>query len=199
MSFSVQRFLLIPPINFCRGRSCHICPLPTDNGCISGGHTEPWCGTDGGAWGNCNCDDDAAWRIAETCCYEVACGSADNTNCDETPHCAAEAALHEVRCCSDAYNPGWSQHDESCPWAASDLGSGCARNMNHGAAVAYCAAEGGRLCTKAELEADCTKFSGCTHDDELIWSSTGHETACSTTTVAAATTVIVIPDEPSTR
>jgi len=70
--------------------------------------------------------------------------------------------------------------------------------MNHGEAAALCAAGGGRLCTKAELEADCAKFTGCAHDDDLIWSSTGHATACPTT-IAAATTVFVIPDELATR
>ena len=33
-------------------------------------------------------------------------------------------------------------------------------------------AAGARLCTKEELEGNCTRGTGCGHDGELIWSST---------------------------
>ena len=115
------------------------------------------------------------------CCYEAACGRNNNPNCVEDPHCAVEEAIHEVRCCSDVFIGGWMQRGASCPWASSDAwASGCIDGMNHGEAAAHCAAEGARLCTKAELEADCTAYTGCTHDDDLIWTSTPHATSCST-------------------
>jgi hypothetical protein len=34
-----------------------------------------------------------------------------------------------------------------------------------------CADTGGRLCTKEELQADCTAYAGCGHDFDLVWSS----------------------------
>ena len=48
--------------------------------------------------------------------------------------------------------------------------------MNYDKAKAYCAIQGGRLCTKQELLDDCTAYSGCGTnggDFDFIWSSTG--------------------------
>jgi len=54
-------------------------------------------------------------------------------------------------------------------------------------AVALCAAvDGGRLCTENELKNECTSWTGCGHDGDLIWvkpqmvgvdTRTGKETA----------------------
>jgi len=38
-------------------------------------------------------------------------------------------------------------------------------------AEAICSDAGARLCTAAELRADCTRGTGCGHDVDLIWSS----------------------------
>ena len=120
------------------------------------------------------------------CCYEVACGRTDACipNRGEVAHCAVEAADHEVRCCSDVFigvtiGMGWVQNHVTCPWAASNAwAAGCIDGMTHAEAAAHCAAEGARLCTKVEIEADCTVYTGCTHDDELLWTSTEHATSC---------------------
>merc|ERR1712185_141181 len=38
-------------------------------------------------------------------------------------------------------------------------------------AAAICSDAGARLCTAAELRADCTRGTGCGHDAQLVWSS----------------------------
>ena len=83
-----------------------------------------------------------------------------------------QGELHEVRCCSDTRINRWSKRSESCPWAESDAGmGGCHSDKTFAEAEAICIEAGARLCTKDELEADCTAGTGCGHDRDLIWSS----------------------------
>ena len=100
------------------------------------------------------------------------------------PRCAKMDEKHELRCCSDKEVKGarWSKkfcqgHDL---WVASDLRfppGGATAKCVHAAdlktAVETCAQFGdrARLCTRAELERDCTKGPDCGHDEDLIWSS----------------------------
>jgi len=48
---------------------------------------------------------------------------------------------------------------------------GCHSDKTFAEAEAICIKAGARLCTKDELEADCTAGTGCGHDRDLIWSS----------------------------
>ena len=102
--------------------------------------------------------------------------------------CAGTHELHEVRCCSDMQLPGYTQ-SATCPvWGESTFTSASILSMgqassgvdadgcNHGAtfdhAKMLCEADGGRLCTRAELLAKCTAGTGCQHDIDLVWSGT---------------------------
>ena len=49
---------------------------------------------------------------------------------------------------------------------------GCHSDKTFADAEAVCEAAGARLCTKGELEENCTRGTGCGHDPDLIWSST---------------------------
>ena len=83
--------------------------------------------------------------------------------------------LHEVRCCADSnLGSGWTKH-ENCNvdvWGESEINGNCEDSVDHGQAMSMCASMGGRLCTAAELLSDCTRGSGCMHDQDMIWSST---------------------------
>eukprot|EP01052_Picozoa_sp_SAG31_P019289 SAG31_NODE_1400_length_8499_cov_2.809762_8_plen_248_part_00 len=58
-------------------------------------------------------------------------------------------------------------------WAERDpSGHQCQHALSHADAVLFCERIGGRLCTRTELEADCTSGTGCEHDNDLQWSST---------------------------
>lgn len=66
-------------------------------------------------------------------------------------------------------------------WAESDateMGGVCHRRKNLQEATTICEEAGARLCTAAELQADCTASSGCSFDGQLVWSSTAEEDAC---------------------
>jgi len=86
--------------------------------------------------------------------------------------CAHHHARHEVRCCSDAQQPGW-RHRSRCPWAASKgFNAGvvaCQRSKTYAEAVAHCALVGARLCTSDELARNCAKGTGCGMDAHMIW------------------------------
>jgi hypothetical protein len=57
---------------------------------------------------------------------------------------------------------------------------GCVHNATFIEAAEVCMADGGRLCSVAELEADCTAGTGCMHDYDLIRSSEACTPAIST-------------------
>ena len=99
---------------------------------------------------------------------------------------------HEVRCCVESStNPGgWSKHSSgkcaadgfTSTWGESDFsGVGCVHSATYDQAQQICSNAGGRLCTKDELLADCTRGSGCSHDRDMIWSSTPGTTPSPTT------------------
>jgi hypothetical protein len=92
--------------------------------------------------------------------------------------CAAPNSLHSVRCCSDTQLPGYTiRHDSDCTVYSesqfSTLGTedGCAAQATLADAQQICATEHARLCTRAELEADCAQGTGCGLDSNLVWTS----------------------------
>lgn len=110
-----------------------------------------------------------------TACADLRCG--ETNGCAEPEYCAPLAELHEVSCCSDNEIDGWkapgaASSPECLVWASRDPGGLCQHALNYDAATAFCNEFGGRLCTAAELEADCTSATGCGHDTDLVFSST---------------------------
>lgn len=107
-------------------------------------------------------------------CYQL--GRGRQKTAREVPYCAPIDEKHEVRCCSHKTIPGYTKM--SCGgkavWTASNAKGfgGCQHALNHDDAEDICASMGARLCSKAELDADCSAGTGCGHDWDLIWSST---------------------------
>jgi hypothetical protein len=114
--------------------------------------------------------------------------------CAEEEYCAPLSELHEVSCCSDTEilgegagpwrwtrNPGDDGSENCLVWAGRDdeHGTGCQHAMNYTNAYAFCDRMGARLCTAEELEADCTRGTGCNHDFDLIISGTVNNYATS--------------------
>ena len=104
----------------------------------------------------------------------LACGATTGT-CSGQTLAADSSETHEARCCSDIdLGSGWTKN-AVCDnvWSRSeDINGVCQDALNYGEALDMCANLGGRLCTAEELLADCTRDTGCAHNDDLIWSST---------------------------
>ena len=105
--------------------------------------------------------------------YELRCGG---TSCSETEYCADSAEEHEVGCCADTEVENFVQVSGCSVWSERDFGNSdsddCQHALNFDAATEFCEAHGGRLCTADELESGCTRGTGCSHDSDMLWSST---------------------------
>jgi len=114
--------------------------------------------------------------------FYTACGSTVG-GCSGRATEADVAESHELRCCADsAVSSFFSKHDE-CPlnvWGASQFEGTCYHSVTWNDGRNICEQYGGRLCTKDELLADCTRASGCSHNQDMIWSSTRVETLAPT-------------------
>ena len=122
----------------------------------------------------------------------LACGSSVQACSGQTQTVSNLNESHEVRCCVESStNPGgWSKHSSgkcaaagfTSTWGESDFsGVGCVDSATYDQAQQICSNAGGRLCTKDELLADCTRGSGCGYDRHMIWSSTPGTTPSPTT------------------
>lgn len=97
-------------------------------------------------------------------------------------------ALRSVRCCSDLrIDIGWKQHTNcanaygvDAVWGESEIKANeagptedgvCHSDKTYAQAKQICANAGARLCTRYELENDCTRTTGCGFDFKLNWSS----------------------------
>jgi len=100
----------------------------------------------------------------------VMCGS--EGLCIEDNTMARDSDLHEVRCCSDIAIAGWRKNDACGIWGKSKFNGVCHAKKKFESAVAICYDNGGRLCTKSELEEKCSANTGCKFNEELMWSST---------------------------
>merc|ERR1712176_1249192 len=101
--------------------------------------------------------------------YYVVCGQ--GIDCSEgNQDIAFVSELHEVRCCKDEYVSGFETNKCENVWAASDLG-GCHRGKTYAEAKEICEDYDSRLCTRDEISHKCTKGSGCSIDNSLIWSN----------------------------
>ena len=61
---------------------------------------------------------------------------------------------------------------EDCPFSESQLDGVCYQEKNYESAWTICASNGAGLCTKKELESNCSADAGGEFDSELIWLST---------------------------
>jgi len=100
----------------------------------------------------------------------IACGSSVEA-CSGQSQTEENNSKHEVRCCADWAVPGWEKRFDCPVWGESNIGGNCYHDNTWDEAHLICKAHGGRLCTKEELLADCTRNTGCSHDRDMIWSS----------------------------
>lgn len=126
----------------------------------------------------CEHDKDMIWSQSKVTSseYYLGCGARSAT-CKGQRQVASHSEKHEVRCCRNGSSSGWNRNYNTCPenvWGESVLGTsgdGCYHAETFSSAVSICENAGGRLCTVEELLADCTRGSGCSHDNDFIWSS----------------------------
>jgi len=132
----------------------------------------------------------------------LACGSTGDGCSNEQDilaECRDNSEVHEVSCCSDgspgddivSAHPGWANvRQNTCPdvWGMRRP-TGNNDSCNHAAtyqeAVDWCADYGGRLCTAAEIDSDCTRGTGCSHDADLLWTSDSDAGLCQSLASAA--------------
>merc|ERR1711862_770128 len=100
------------------------------------------------------------------------CGKGKNHCTEGDGFLAPNNALHEVRCCSDMSLLGWTKSTKCDIWTKSQFDGICQEHKSYCEAHNICTDAGGRLCTKVELVAKCTKGTGCSFDNDLIWSQT---------------------------
>ena len=135
----------------------------------------PYVKVEGVSWA-----DDMLSKTTKLACSPLRCGRTGKCNNAEQ-YCAPFDEEHEVRCCADAAIPQWRTPRGDCSvWGESDASLSCQHALNYDDAVRFCQSAGsgdipGRLCTAAELEADCTRGTGCGHDNDLIWSNIGDD------------------------
>lgn len=109
--------------------------------------------------------------------------------CDESPEGeplpADVNSVHEVRCCRDCVNDGpcnrsWKQQ---CTWfdeevyGKSKINRSCVATTFYDA-IDKCESIGGRLCTATEVLEECVRGTGCSFDNEMVWTCTYDEGEC---------------------
>merc|ERR1719410_54215 len=101
--------------------------------------------------------------VAAVCGYE----------CPDKDYRATTDALLPVRCCRDTEPDSWTwtKNKRCAVWAQSRLSGLQCFTVNFHRAQQICAENGGRLCTKEEMEDKCTSRTGCGFDDKQIWTS----------------------------
>jgi len=83
-----------------------------------------------------------------------------------------QSSLNAVRCCSDTYKPHpWNKNAGCDVWAESEVDGRCYPAETWLSAYEKCASQGARLCTEAEIEAECTKHTGCGFDAKYVWTA----------------------------
>merc|ERR1739848_543682 len=95
--------------------------------------------------------------------------------------------------CSDVSLLSWTKSTQCDIWVQTQFdGNKYHENKSYCEANKICANAGGRLCTKAELEAKCTIGTGCEFDNDLIWSQTEGILVGSPSTPAFALIVVAV-------
>jgi len=101
----------------------------------------------------------------------VACGQLDACDNPRIPGMESHERQRAVRCCSDSFVNGFEQKFGCETYGTSKLGGTCHSHKSFQEAMDICEGENGRLCTREEMEADCTRNTGCGFNDNLIWTS----------------------------
>lgn len=140
-------------------------------------------------------------------CHHALCGAMSTNQpvrprcANEHDHCAEHFERHEVRCCSDTLKPGWRKHTDQCPWTESDNWNAdvtsCQHSKTFDEAEAFCMGVDARLCTRAEIQTNCVRATGCGHDMDLVWSS--HADVIDRAVVAANIGYATASGEPETE
>jgi len=99
--------------------------------------------------------------------HHVICGRTQR--CEGDNEVSDNAEPHNVRCCSDTEKEGWTKKSKCDVWVASKIDGKCHKNKNFLEAKCICEEAGARLCTKEELEKNCSVGTGCGLDTKLIW------------------------------
>lgn len=102
----------------------------------------------------------------------IACGATYGICYTQRPKISHDFQLNAVRCCSDNSQAGWVQKAGCNVWAASEILGVCYGEETYESATNICASVNARLCTREEIQNDCTRLSGCEFDSQMIWSST---------------------------
>lgn len=161
-------------VDFCEGAGARLCTfdeLRNDEaggtGCSGDKHM---------TWSSTSCD--AGSYIQE---HGSSIGGTGDSECVAATHstrvrCCADVAqynvwLPSVSSCSDL---GWNsaEYGSTTTCGESDLGlGGCSGKLSWAGAVDYCESAGTRLCTQDELQNDEARDTGCSLDDEMVWTS----------------------------
>merc|ERR1712039_943358 len=92
--------------------------------------------------------------VAEQCASET---DGDSTTLNYWALCGRQGA---GRRCSDVAKDGWTKRSGCNVWVESNFGV-CHRNKNFLEAECICEKYDARLCTKAEIEGNCSRGTGC--------------------------------------
>jgi len=124
----------------------------------------------------CDFNDDMLWSSTTQANYYIVQGKHDSACLDtDYPTCKTTAVdmteTHAVRCCSDVDLGGaWMKKSGCDVWAESEV-PGCSSDT-YANAYQICESIQARLCTRTELESDCSAGTGCNFNDYMVWSST---------------------------
>ena len=102
----------------------------------------------------------------------IVCGATDSYCRNEQPKISHDFQLNAVRCCSDTSKTGWQIWSHCNVMATSEISRVCYGEETFESATNICASVNARLCTREEIQNDCTRLSGCEFDSQMIWSST---------------------------
>lgn len=117
-------------------------------------------------------DDDENEDAEDTEEAMVVCGSRARLDvCGADTSIVPKTSRHPVRCCADVFTPTFVQRPGCDVWATSRINQKCIRSATFESAVTHCSSIGARLCTREEIQANCTRGTGCEIDKELVWVS----------------------------
>lgn len=121
------------------------------------------------------------------------CGSGTGCVGSTGAQCAEPLETHAVGCCADTAVEGFSHVCTGRQvWGERDMHDmACNHEATQPEANAFCRAMGGRLCTQEEMADGCTQGTGCSHDRDMLWTSTeGHAESTGNTRVQGSTDLI---------
>ena len=136
---------------------------------------------DCGRGSGCQYDTSLVWTSSpSTACRVRGKGSSvyAGDSASSATYCDDQTAAHYVGCCANEELEHFEKKASTCDVYGSRYG--CIGGKTYPEAEAYCESLGARLCTAAELAADCTREMGCNYDDEWMWSSSSWSSAVST-------------------